>query len=75
LFRLPLRKKLPRSTPDYHGFGDESEAVCFTANGAAAWHATPGAVAWLAATARRTVEQAKGQIKKNIGKAMAKLAK
>jgi tetratricopeptide (TPR) repeat protein len=45
------RKKLPRSTPGYHGFGDESEAVCFMADGAAAWHATPGAVAWLAATA------------------------
>jgi tetratricopeptide (TPR) repeat protein len=45
------RKKLPRSTPDYHGFGDESEAVCFMADGAGAWHATPGAVAWLVATA------------------------
>ena len=42
------RKKVPRSSPDYHGFGDDSEAVCFMTNGASAWHATPGAVAWLA---------------------------
>jgi tetratricopeptide (TPR) repeat protein len=48
---LLSRKKLPRSTPDYHGFGDDSEAVCFMADGAAAWHATSGAVAWLATTA------------------------
>jgi tetratricopeptide (TPR) repeat protein len=45
------RKKVPRSMPHFHGFGDDSEAVCFMADGAAAWHVTPGAVAWLAATA------------------------
>jgi tetratricopeptide (TPR) repeat protein len=44
------RKKLPRSTPDFHGFGDDSEAICFMAEGAAAWHGTLGAVEWLAAT-------------------------
>ena len=45
------RKKPPRTLPQYHGFGDASEAASFAANGVAAWQAAPGAAAWLAALA------------------------
>lgn len=43
------KKKLPRQLPDFHGFGDDAEAVVYVAQGGAAWKAVPGAVAWLAA--------------------------
>ncbi|MBW1723463.1 MAG: tetratricopeptide repeat protein [Deltaproteobacteria bacterium] len=43
------RKKIPRVLPDYHGFGDENEAVLYARGNRAAWKATPGALEWLAA--------------------------
>jgi len=42
------RKKLPQTLPDYHGFGDDNEAVCYASDGIENWRATPGALAWLA---------------------------
>jgi tetratricopeptide (TPR) repeat protein len=42
-------KKLPSTMPEHIGFGDESEAVTCAAEQMAAWRATPGALAWLAA--------------------------
>jgi hypothetical protein len=42
------RRKLPRTLPDYHGFGDDNEAVCYAFDGIENWRATPGALAWLA---------------------------
>lgn len=42
------RKKIPRNLPDYHGFGDDSEAVVYAFGNKAAWHATQGALVWLA---------------------------
>ena len=43
------RKKMPRTLPDYYGFGDENEAVFYAHGNKAAWKASPGAVEWLAA--------------------------
>ena len=43
------RKKMPKRLPAYHGFGDENEAIVYAESCAAAWKATPGALAWLAA--------------------------
>ncbi|MHB8993598.1 MAG: hypothetical protein ACYC66_18405 [Chloroflexota bacterium] len=42
------RKGLPRELPETIGFGDEDEAVACTVEQMAAWHKTPGALAWLA---------------------------
>jgi thioredoxin-like negative regulator of GroEL len=42
------KKKLPRMLPGLVGFGDESEAVYYAAENREVWHATPGALAWLA---------------------------
>jgi tetratricopeptide (TPR) repeat protein len=48
------RKKLPRSLPGYVSWGGEDEAASYVAHtGAAAWGATPGALAWLDAQVRR----------------------
>lgn len=47
---LTGKKPLPRFLPDHHGFGDEAEAICYAAEGLAAWHATRDAVTWLKAT-------------------------
>jgi hypothetical protein len=44
------RKRLPKSIPEYHGFGDENEAICYLADGAKNWRATPGALDWLASS-------------------------
>jgi len=44
------RKRLPKSIPDYHGFGDENEAICYLVDGANNWRATPGALDWLASS-------------------------
>lgn len=44
---LSGRKRLPRTLPDLIGMGDESEAIYCAAEQMAAWHATPGALAWL----------------------------
>jgi hypothetical protein len=41
------RKKLPRTQPGYHGFGDENEAICYVCDGIANWRDTPGAMEWL----------------------------
>lgn len=48
---LAGKKKLPRQPPDYMGFGDDSEAVSYAAEGMTAWKNTPGALDWLAAHA------------------------
>ncbi len=48
------RKKLPRALPDYVSWGGEDEAIAYAAHtGAAAWEATPGALAWLDAKCPR----------------------
>lgn len=47
---LTGRKKFPVTLPAYHGFGDESEAIAYTYDGADAWRATPGALDWLGAS-------------------------
>jgi tetratricopeptide (TPR) repeat protein len=44
---LTGRKKLPRTMPEYVGFGDETEAVTCAAEQLAAWRGSPGALAWL----------------------------
>jgi len=44
------RKAIPRQLPEYVGFGDEREAVCWAAENMNAWKATTGALAWLCAT-------------------------
>jgi tetratricopeptide (TPR) repeat protein len=43
------RKRLPRRLPDFIGFGDEDEAVAYTAGARENWRNTPGALDWLAA--------------------------
>jgi len=43
------RKKMPRTLPDYYGFGDDNEAVFYAHGNKAAWKATSGALEWLAA--------------------------
>ncbi len=43
------RKKMPRTLPDYYGFGDDNEAVLYAYGNKAAWKATKGAMEWLAA--------------------------
>jgi len=40
-------KKMPRRLPAYIGMGDKNEAVAYVHGAAAAWAATPGALAWL----------------------------
>jgi len=40
-------KKMPRQLPAYIGMGDKNEAVAYVHGAAAAWAATPGALAWL----------------------------
>ncbi|MFW6119242.1 MAG: tetratricopeptide repeat protein [Planctomycetota bacterium] len=45
------RKRMPRQLPDYHGFGDENEAIRCTYLCMGAWEATPRALEWLAANA------------------------
>ena len=46
------RKKMPRTMPEYCGFGDENEAVLYVDGGMAAWQGTSGALEWLAAKAK-----------------------
>ena len=46
---LLSRKKMPRTLPDYYGFGDDNEAVLYAHGNRAGWKATPGALEWLAA--------------------------
>ncbi len=46
------RKKMPRYLPESFGFGDENEAIGYAFGDKAAWKATPGALEWLAATAK-----------------------
>ena len=43
-------RRLPRQPPGTYGFGDEDEAVLCAAEHTAAWAATEGALAWLAAS-------------------------
>jgi len=42
-------KKLPRYLPEYLGFGDENEAICYAADFIECWRQIPGAIAWLQA--------------------------
>jgi tetratricopeptide (TPR) repeat protein len=44
---LTGRKKLPRRRPPYTVFGEESEAVDYTAGAGELWASVPGALAWL----------------------------
>lgn len=46
------KKRLPGRLPAVIGFGDEREAVYCAVTLLKAWHATPGAVAWLASQIR-----------------------
>ena len=41
-------KLLPHELPPYVGLGDEREAMCLAADHLNAWHATTGALVWLA---------------------------
>lgn len=40
-------KKMPRQLPAYIGMGDKNEAIAYVHGAAAAWAATPDALAWL----------------------------
>lgn len=40
-------KPLPRKLPEYVGFGDESEAVCYASQYLSGWKDSPGAISWL----------------------------
>jgi len=40
-------RKMPRQLPAYIGMGDQNEAVAYVHGAAAAWAATPDALAWL----------------------------
>jgi len=52
------RKKLPRRPPSYVSWGGEDEAAGYVAHtGAAAWEATPGALAWLHAQVYRPLRK------------------
>lgn len=42
------RKRMPRHLPELVGFGDESEAIAYAAEGRAAWERSAGALDWLA---------------------------
>ncbi|MBI1741881.1 hypothetical protein HYR54_02315 [Candidatus Acetothermia bacterium] len=41
-------KRLPKTLPEYIGFGDESEAIAYASEALEVWHKTPGALPWLA---------------------------
>ena len=41
------RRPMPDETPDTMGLGDESEAVCYAAEGLPVWRGTPAALEWL----------------------------
>lgn len=43
-------KSPPAQPPAFYGMGDEAEAVVCATEQAGAWHKTPGALAWLAAS-------------------------
>jgi tetratricopeptide (TPR) repeat protein len=45
------KKRLPRQLPDYIGFGDENEAVSYTAGARDQWLKIPGALEWLSSEA------------------------
>lgn len=58
------RKPLPRTLPEYVGFGDEDEAVAYASENMRNWRETPGALLWLAsepASARRKRRKAGGR--------------
>jgi tetratricopeptide (TPR) repeat protein len=42
-------KKLPKVMPDFHGIGDQNEAVLYAAEFTSGWQSTPGAIDWLRA--------------------------
>ena len=44
---LTGRKRLPRKRPAYTVFGEESEAIDYTAGAGELWRSVPGALAWL----------------------------
>jgi len=44
---------LPPQTPEYIGWGDESEAAAYVLDFGVGWRETPGALAWLRAQSRR----------------------
>ena len=49
---LTGKKKLPTEMPEYYGFGDDNEAVLYAEGNIESWKMTPGALEWLAATAK-----------------------
>lgn len=40
-------KKLPKSLPDYYGFGDQSEAIVYVSESLNVWRKNPDALLWL----------------------------
>jgi tetratricopeptide (TPR) repeat protein len=44
---LTGKKRMPRETPEYYGFGDKNEAVICVQSIGAAWKSADGAVEWL----------------------------
>jgi len=44
---LALAREALEISPDYHGFGDENEAILYVADHLPAWVAIPRALAWL----------------------------
>lgn len=49
------QERLPATLPDYHGWGDEAEAILYAAQSRYLWQRTPGALAWLEAYCSRPV--------------------
>jgi tetratricopeptide (TPR) repeat protein len=49
------QSRLPATLPDYHGWGDEAEAMLYAAQSRYLWQRTPGALAWLNAYRSRPV--------------------
>lgn len=53
------RRRLPRTIPDYIGFGDESEAVAYVADFATCWRGTPGALEWMTGQVPKSLPRTK----------------
>ena len=52
-------RDLPSESPEFIGFGDESEAAAYVLDAIALWDDTPGAIAWLAS--RRGTSKARAR--------------
>ena len=60
--------RLPERLPDRYGFGTDDEAVIAAASLLGAWHATPGAMAWLRESRRRGKKVREQKRQKGPGK-------